>query len=161
MNFLIDRHDHPNRLKVLYHLIHPNRLNPLSHLLFPQRHFHYQKNIPHIIHFLHSLHHYHQHYFNYSLRLYLHSLLYRLLPRLYCLNEKNLLMSLLAIFCVDVLILTLILFPSPYFLTTDHHQKSTTRNQANTSHHYKTSNHNYNFRIQSIFMVSIAYSINK
>lgn len=158
MNFLINR---PNRLKVLYRLL--NRPNPLNHLLFPQRHFHYQKNIPHIIQFLHCLHHYHQHHFNYSLHshhLRRHSLLHRLhLLHPYCLNEKNFITTSL-IFCEDVLILMLIPF-RPYFLTKEHHQKSTTRNQANTSHHYKTSNHNYNFHIQSIFMVSITYNINK
>lgn len=151
MNFLIHpNRPHPNRLKVPYRLL--NRPNPLSHLLFPQRHFHYQKNIPHpSIPFLH-----YQHHFNYLLHFH-HSHL----PRPYCLNEKNLLMP-SVIFYVGVLkrMLTTT-FQSQHFLTKEHHQKSTTRNQANTSHHYKTSNHNYNFRILFAFMVSIAYSINK
>ena len=161
MNFLIDRHDHPNhlnhpnRLKVLYHL------DPLSYLLFPQRYFHYLRNILHLIHFLHSLLHF--------LRLYLHLLRshrhhFRLHPlRLYFLNEKNLLMSLLAIFYEDVLKLISILFLNlhhPNFIK-QAHQKSTTKSQANTSHHYKTSNRNYNFHSRFVFMVSIAYSIGK
>lgn len=153
MNFLINRLTHPNRLKVPYRLDHLYRPNPLSHLLFPQRHFHYQKNIPRpSIQFLHFLR---LDRFNYSLHFH-HSHL----PRPYYLNEKNLLMP-SVIFCEDVLKRMPATFPSPYFLTTDHHQKSTTRNQANTSHHYKISNRNYNFRILFAFMVSIAYSIGK
>ena len=45
-----------------------------------------------------------------------------------------------------------------YYLRKEDHQIFTIRNQVNTLHHYKISNHSYNYHNQFVFMVFVIYN---